>query len=551
MTTSPVKGRGESRRPVRSFASHTPKWQRFQNKMVRSQDGNSSGSKPKNSSLSSVKYSDKEIVSYQRQYSHVYSYRLAALKEGCKKALEKLPPSRSSCKSVNRILELREDQLSNVVGTIIVESMNGNSDDNYYNDNPGEDRKLHPDAVCRSHDQLFLEDESGRVALRFVVGHESNDGGGEGDDASPGTTTFAYEYCTGAVVGVRGSVDAMGVMHVRRIVDPVLAPPATPCGGDDDYDESTSSPHLLLVSSLLCGDPTVGSLPRELLVSYLQGHFGETASRVARIVVAGSGPGSVDPAMGLREFDLWGLEVTRTAGIPLDILPSATDPTTRNWPQRPLHSSLLPHTLRVAGNHNNNSGGGCGTQNIPMARMTPNPYEASIGNQVVLGTDGLNVRDLKKYVLKPPPSDTPQATTSDKEIDSDQPPSPQLLTELEALEQTLRWAHICPTGPNSPDIGMVPSDDPMVMSRGAPNVYFCGNCEEGFATKLLQHGSSSNNNDDASKTRLVCIPKFSETGEVVLVNLKTLEVEVLRFAAGCDGGTDPSDGGGDGSVDVA
>jgi DNA polymerase delta subunit 2 len=539
MTTS--QNGGVEHRPVRSFASHTPKWQRFQNKIT-AQTSTSSGAN-NNQSSSSVKSSEREIVPYQRQYSHVYSYRLAALKDGCWKRLNQ-PTTTKGCRNVNRILELQEDKLSNVVGTIILESMNGNSDDNYYNedDADGEDRQLHPDVKCRSGDQLFLEDESGRVALRFVDDADADDSG----KYKLSSTSFAYQYCTGVVVGVHGSVDAKGVMHARRIVTPALAPPiVAPNTGTDDNDdgESTSTPHLLLVSSLLCGDPEVSSLPREMLVSYLQGHFNDGASKVARVIVAGSGPGAIDPAMGLREFDLWGLEVTRVAGIPLDILPSATDPTTRNWPQRPLHSSLLPHTLRATGSTKNT-----GSDNsTPMARTTPNPYEALIGNQLVLGTDGLNVRDLQKYILKPPPGSSASTSAlskkdggdSNNDSDGTKSLSPQPLTELDALEQTLQWAHICPTGPNSPAIGMVPSGDPMVMDRRASNIYFCGNCEEGFATKLLAHNDDGDTAmggtaEGAPKTRLICVPKFSETGEAVLVNLKTLAVEILRFTANGD-----------------
>jgi DNA polymerase delta subunit 2 len=147
-----------------------------------------------------------------------------------------------------------------------------------------------------------------------------------------------------------------------------------------------------------------------------------------------------------------------------------------------------------------------------MVMTTPNPYEAVYGEKVVLGTDGLNVRDLQQAILKKPNEEDATEETS----------SPQPLTELEALEQTLRWAHLCPTGPDR--LGMVPTEDPMVMDKTTPHLYFCGNCEEGFATKLI------NNGDDTEKmTRLVCIPKFSQTGEAVLVNLVSLDVELLRF----------------------
>mmetsp|Transcript_15002 Transcript_15002/g.34773 ORF Transcript_15002/g.34773 Transcript_15002/m.34773 type:complete len:535 (-) Transcript_15002:162-1766(-) len=526
MTSSSVRAEN---RPVRAFALHTPRWQRFQNKMGKASGTSDSNKKQKmeSSSSKSLKSSETEVIAYQRQYSHVYSYRLAALKDGCWKRLKQLNSKAArrddgNLIDVNRILELQEDKLSNVVGTIIVESMNGNSDENYYNDNvDGEDRLLHPNATCRSGDQLFLEDESGRVALQFVNRADGDDDNHAG--------SLSYQYCTGVVVGVQGSVDAKGVLNAKRIVTPALPPPTSSRAfpDEDDDDSSTSTAHLLLVSSLLCGDPEVSSLPREMLVSYLQGHFNDSASKVAHVIVAGSGPGNVDPVMGLREFDMLGLQVTRAAGIPMDIMPSATDPTTRNWPQRPLHSSLLPHTLRSTND--------IGSGDVPMARLTPNPYECSIGDQLVLGTDGLNVRDLQKYVLKTPCSNEVQ--NSNNHSDHTNSSSPLPLSELDALEQTLRWAHICPTGPNSPDIGMVPSGDPMVMSRRAPNIYFCGNCEEGFASKLFFHNAENGHDTSMTgkagepKTRLICVPKFSETGEAVLVNLKTLEVELLQFAA--------------------
>ena len=583
MTTSPTNSSiGETQPPVRAYASHKPKWQRFQNRMTSASTSGAAGkngtnkdnkenkkngtSTTKSASTSSVKSSENEIIPYQRQYSHVYSYRLSALKDKCWNQLKKLPNNiegngkatdmnTTSSKNVDRILELQENRLSNVVGTLIVERLNSNSDDNYYQDGAaGEDRQLHPESICRSGDQLFLEDESGRVAIRFVdtANGDDDDDDDDGEHSSP---SYVYQYCTGTVVGVRGLVDEKGMMHVQYIVNPALVAPPAVCSenGNDNKnalsgsEPSNLAPHLLLVSSLLCGDPDVSSLPREMLVSYLQGHFDpDSAARVARIVVAGSGPGAVEPTMGLRELDLWGLQVTRTASIPLDILPSATDPTSRNWPQRPFHSSLLPHTLR-------DTTGSAAS----MAHMTPNPYEAMHGNQLVLGTDGLNVRDLQKHILKPQPLPSDDDNDGQKKEDDEDDnnnstsSSPQLLTELEALEQTLRWSHICPTGPSSSSLGMVPSGDPMVLNRATPNLYFCGNCEEGFATKLLTYDdddadTTGSDGDDASesekpKTRLVCIPKFSETGEAVLVNLQTLDVEVLRFKTNENDNNDVND----------
>lgn len=495
------KQQRERERPVRAHAAHIPKWQRFQPRMIKQTE-----------MTTSVESTEKELFAYQKQYSHVYSHRLTALKNRCWTALAKAGSSTDNSVvsggedplngtgeiiKVNRVLELQEDQVSQIVGTLVKDITDPKEGTIITSSSPSSE------TVCRPSDQLFLEDESGRVAL---------------------TGTDVHTYCTGVVVGIQGKVDQKGNLHVQTIVPPVPLSPTPPAdvnssssidGGGDDVPITLSepaglTPHLLLVSSLLCGDPSVSSLPREMLVGYLQGQFTDDASKVCRIVVAGSGPSSTTPLDGLRELDMWGVQVCSADGgiaIPIDLMPSSTDPTTRNWPQRPLHSCLLPHARR------------------PMLFLPPNPYEALYANnKVVIGTDGLNVRDLQRHVLVSSRRD------DDDDVDDDVDRGTaggdgtvRRLTELEALERTLEWSHLCPTGPDS--LGMVPHDDPMVMSGCAPHVYFCGNCEEGFATKV----SSTN-----GITRLICVPKFSDTGEAVLVNLETLEVELLRFRADDD-----------------
>ncbi|KAL3932995.1 MAG: hypothetical protein SGARI_003817, partial [Bacillariaceae sp.] len=424
----------------------------------------------------SVESKQKEIFAYQRQYSHVYHHRLKALRDRCWEALRKDDDdSTVSYADVGRILELKEDTPSRLVGTLVKECAD-----------PKEDPFVAKHS-SRPSDALYLEDESGRVSLSF----EKKTTDKEEDNSEPPLWQI-YQFCTGVVVGVEGTVDDKGILHVDRIVPPAFVPPPSLANSDvtASSEPMGQDPHVLLMSSVDCGDPQVSSLPREMLVSYLQGQFTDSAAKVARIIVAGSGASATDPLNGLKELDMFlGKEIagSESLQIPVDILPSAKDPTTSNWPQRPLHSSLLP----------------LATKDKKMVMTTPNPYEAVHGAKVVLGTDGLNVRDLQQCILKKP---------------NDAEDAPQSLTELEALEQTLRWAHLCPTGPDR--LGMIPTEDAMVMDKTTPHVYFCGNCEEGFATKLL-----SGDSDSEETTRLVCIPKFSETGEAVLVNLVTLDVE--------------------------
>ncbi len=410
--------------PKRAFCSHQPKWQRYQASLLQPETKNAS-------------QKDQETYQYHRQYSHVYAQRLQVLRNRCWKQFD--TSGSDEYTRIYRVLELREDVPSQIVGTLVKETTDPSETPLY--------------GTCRPSDQLFLEDESGRVALALVGVHQ---------------------YCTGVVVGVQGKVDKVGVFHVERLVVP--APPPQPVL-EPVLHRSTNdkAPHLLLVSSLLCGDPNIPSLPRELLISYLQGQFTDDACKVCRVVICGGGPSAHDPLFGTKELDAFLVQLTK-AGIPVDILPGKNDPTTANWPQRPLHSSLLPHATA-------------------LVNRTPNPSAAAHGGKLMVATDGANIQDLQQHILQ----------------DEENTP----LSTLDALQRTLEWSHLCPTGPDS--VPTVPhlEQDPMVLEE-LPHLLVCGNATE-FATRTTP------------TTTMVCVPQFSTTGEAVLVNMETLDVELLRF----------------------
>jgi DNA polymerase II small subunit/DNA polymerase delta subunit B len=263
---------------------------------------------------------------------------------------------------------------------------------------------------------------------------------------------------------------------------------------------------------------------------------------------------------GCREFDSFCYQIIYEIGIPLTILPGKDDPTTANWPQRPLHKSFLPVSLR----------------SMPDVKkilsVVPNPFAAlyrstyTVQNendsfekkdveQYVIGTDGTNVQDLVQRLLGPSKGKQRQHNEARKneaapEVDTkdyidmirddngnDTRHTPatvsyEPISELDALEYTLRWGHICPSGPDTvPTIPHGPENpDPMVLMESLPSIYFAGNCSQ-FATKLVDTSSSYSTQPEQQRqqSRLVCIPKFSNTGEAVMVNLRTLQVQLLRF----------------------
>ena len=137
----------------------------------------------------------------------------------------------------------------------------------------------------------------------------------------------------------------------------------------------------------------------------------------------------------------------------------------------------------------------------------------------ILGSDGLNVTDLRRYL-----------TDGNVVNGEDAEEARSAVSSMEALRQTLKYGHIAPTGPDS--LPMFPSSesDPFIVSK-RPSVYFSGNATQ-FESCLVNGSGDKVEKDAESKndlTQLVCIPNFALTGEVVLVNMRTLDCEVISY----------------------
>jgi len=91
---------------------------------------------------------------------------------------------------------------------------------------------------------------------------------------------------------------------------------------------------------------------------------------------------------------------------------------------------------------------------------------------------------------------------------------------LGMMERTLRWRHIAPTCPDTLWGFPFQNMDPFVLEK-CPHVYFVGN-QPRFETSLVE-GSKG------QRCRVVAVPRFAETGEVVLVDLETLGCEVIKI----------------------
>jgi len=88
------------------------------------------------------------------------------------------------------------------------------------------------------------------------------------------------------------------------------------------------------------------------------------------------------------------------------------------------------------------------------------------------------------------------------------------------MERMLRWRLVAPTAPDT--LWSYPFQDiDQFIIEQCPNVFFMGNQPE-FGTRVIT-------GPEGQSVRLISVPKFCEKAEMVLLDLETLEVEVVSF----------------------
>lgn len=319
-------------------------------------------------------------------------------------------------------------------------------------------------------DYLVLEDESGRVKLG-------------------GSIIVPSVYVTGIVVALHGKETGAGDFLVQEVLEAGLPPQI------EFPIKSREDKYVVFVSGLSVGSSKSNPLQFQLLVDHITGHLGDEkeqsiAAQIVRVVIAGN---SVEMPRGLlngqnsasndlskmaepvKELDIMLNQIA--AGLPLDIMPGPCDPANFSLPQQALHKCLFP-----------------GSSVYNTFKSCTNPHCFELDGIRFLGTSGQNVDDLDKY-----------SEAKDK---------------LDFMERTLRWRHLAPTAPNT--LGCYPyTDRDPFFIESCPHVYFVGN-QDKYDTRVIK-GS------EGQLVRLVCVPKFSETGVAVMLNLRDLECHALSF----------------------
>jgi len=342
--------------------------------------------------------------------------------------------------------------------------------------------KKGPHCYVSDDDMLVIEDETSRVKVILD------------------NIDINYLY-TGMVVAFIGEV----TNQEFKASEMVIPGPAKGTPLPQQMCNSGEKRWVVMISDLQYSDYGHKNIALQMVSDWVEGYMGDQGdeddgSKVVRMIIAGNtmSPNEADKmddiSLALRsrkqrkidddrasdmlkKVDSWIAGLCAT--IAVDIMPGETDPSNYYLPQQAFHSCLFPK----ASSHS-------------TYRSVTNPFSGSIDGVEFLGVSGQNVTDQQMYGKH---SNIP-----------------------ELMKQHIETRNICPTAPDT--LGCFPfkEDDPFVLTS-TPHVYFVG-CQDKFETAQVD--------GPGYKVRLISVPSFSKTQEIVLLNIASpdFECHVMKFS---------------------
>ncbi|KAK7953379.1 DNA polymerase delta subunit 2 [Apiospora saccharicola] len=464
--------------------------------------------------------------SYQQQFADMYFLRLTKIKpavdEVALSAWDGTIVADEPVKRVDRVLDIRQGELCWVTGTVYMDMplkpniLEDVSKDRWIS------APITQEKYWSEEDAVTLEDESGRIRL-------------------VGDVLKSHLLVTGCIISVMGSENVNGELEVVDFKLPDLAPQPERWALSDPPSASDSKPKakakakkpkdedekmtdgatrgsggkIAIVSGLaFSASDASHSVELTLLLEYLLGealdpYAQQELSQISRLIIAGNSisleerkvpldesqakkpvnkkygyDASSYNAMPSQLFDEFLATILPT--MPVTLLPGAQDPATASYPQQPIHAAMFPNSRPFSAPPASADEGWLDT--------VTNPWEGEVEGWRVLGTGGQNIDDIFKYV------------------DSED--------RLGMMEATCRWRCMAPTAPDTLWSYPFQDDDPFVMKE-CPHLYFVGNQPE-FGTKVIKGG-------EGQTVRLIAVPSFTATHEIVLVDSETLEVSKVKL----------------------
>ncbi|SCU79263.1 LAFA_0B01860g1_1 [Lachancea sp. 'fantastica'] len=420
---------------------------------------------------------DYESRKYDGQYFHMYQHRLKVLRERVTENCEIKWDSHfrlngSTVVKKNKVLDIQANEPCWCVGTIYCElKYKPNVLEEVVNDVYGAPDLVKSYTDADGTDEIMLEDESGRLLL-------------------VGDIVKAKPFVSGTVLGILGMEADAGSFQVLDVCYPVALPQPV-------FPKRPDAGKVAIISGLNIrpDDPRL-SIRLQLLQDYLTGDLVNTelVSKIRRLVISGNSLNASEPstlAGCLKELGTFLGNVLQS--LPIDLMPGARDPSDQSLPQQPLHKALFEDTIKPF------------FQKVQNELFTPttNPVWLDFDGVSLLGTSGQNIDDIYKYVV-------PDAANEQNEME----------TRLNMIEGCLKWQNIAPTAPDTLWCYPYKSNDPFILSK-LPHVFFVGN-QPAFASRSVKL-------EGGADVKILTIPDFSKTGEVVILDLETLDTEVVTI----------------------
>ncbi|GMM36127.1 DNA-directed DNA polymerase delta subunit [Saccharomycopsis crataegensis] len=451
---------------------------------------------------------------YHNQYFHIYSKRLNDLRP---RVLEHAN-SKWDNKKINgvqvfhcdKVLDIKNNEPCWVIGLTYCEMQyKPNILDDVAIGAYGVPPPPKPSYSDPDTDIIMLEDESGRVQL-------------DGDSIKNSI------FVTGNVIGVLGIELEAGQFKVLDVLYP---------GISEQVERPLAIPNnkIAIVSGMEIDPQNYNPVRLEFLKEFLMGEIGtddQLSSSISRLVIAGNSTKTINfthenddskfygtkikskynsKAMAL--LDSWIFEVL--GSIPVDIIPGESDPTEAIFPQQPIHSAFFKQCKAYLN-----------SEDSTTFRTMTNPSWLEIDGTRMLGTGGQNINDMFKYLMPYDVSSkesTPEESVIDKDKISQQKVDSEKL-RADIIEATINWQNIIPSCPDTLWTYPFKDDDPFTLTE-VPHVYFVGNQPQ-FQSRWLKFTTVSGKE---IFVRLISIPKFNETGEIVLLDMNSLEPNVVKI----------------------
>ncbi|PYH36388.1 DNA-directed DNA polymerase delta subunit POL31 [Aspergillus neoniger CBS 115656] len=483
---------------------------------------------------------------YQQQYGDMYFLRLAKLKPAVEEiaveAWEGFSIAGENARRVERVLDVRQGELCWVAGTIYMDMplkpniLDDLTKENYTLAPPP--RPTYQDPAHPELTQIMLEDESGRLRLT-------------------GSMLRNTQLCTGAIIAVLGTENANGDFEVIDTKVPDLPQQPRRWGNDTlDAPKGASKGKIAFVSGLGITGTSSDTLALELLADYLLGYTGGAsegalpdASAITRLIIAGNSVGasmttdvnadsstkkrtgpkkygydaSAYNASPITRLDSYLAEILPS--MPVTLMPGESDPANFSLPQQGIHRAMFPQARAYCAP----PPAGDNKQEPSWFDSVTNPWEGDVEGWRLWGSSGQNVDDILRYLNFADEEGNVADGAGDIEA------------RMRVMEAMLRWRCGVPTAPDTLWSYPFQTHDPFVIQT-CPHIFFAGNQPQ-FKTAVIEGDAplklngadtemtgTDDDNTSGPRVRLLSIPKFKETGELVLVDTETLEVEVVKFS---------------------